>query len=280
MERIGVVDVGGGYRGVYAAGVLDFCMDHHIQFDVGVGVSAGSANLISYAAGQPRRNLQFFTEYGLRKEYASMRNFLLKKSFIDLDYVYSTLSNSDGENPLDFQAAMENPMEFYAVATDAATGIVQYFDKTDLAQDDYSIMKASCAIPFVCRPYEVKGIPYYDGALSDTVPLKRAFAAGCDKVVLLLTLPVDTVRTAEKDRPLAKRIQERYPLSAERLMQRAEQYNAGVAYAKELAKEGKVLIIAPDDTCGVGTLCKDAKAMLQLYEKGYHDGRKILSFVQ
>ena len=50
--KIGVVDVGGGFRGVYAAGVMDYCMDHHIQFDVGIGVSAGSANLISYAAGQ------------------------------------------------------------------------------------------------------------------------------------------------------------------------------------------------------------------------------------
>ena len=48
-ETIGIVDVGGGYRGIYASGVLDYCMDHRLQFDVGVGVSAGSANLISYA---------------------------------------------------------------------------------------------------------------------------------------------------------------------------------------------------------------------------------------
>ena len=33
--KIGVVDVGGGFRGVYAAGVMDYCMDQHIQFDKG-----------------------------------------------------------------------------------------------------------------------------------------------------------------------------------------------------------------------------------------------------
>ena len=54
--KTGVVDVGGGYRGIYAAGVLDYCMDQGIHFDLGIGVSAGRVNLISYAAGQARRN--------------------------------------------------------------------------------------------------------------------------------------------------------------------------------------------------------------------------------
>ena len=54
--RIGIVDAGGGYRGVYAAGVLDYCLDRGLRFDLGIGVSAGSANLISYCAGQRGRN--------------------------------------------------------------------------------------------------------------------------------------------------------------------------------------------------------------------------------
>ncbi len=83
--KVGVVDVGGGYRGIYAAGVLDRCLDDNITFDLGIGVSAGSANVISYAAGQARRNYQFYTEYGLRKEYAGIKNFLVKRSFVDLD---------------------------------------------------------------------------------------------------------------------------------------------------------------------------------------------------
>ena len=49
--KTGVVDVGGGLRGIYAAGVLDYCMEHGIRFDLGIRVSAGSANLASYAAG-------------------------------------------------------------------------------------------------------------------------------------------------------------------------------------------------------------------------------------
>ena len=47
--KTGVVDVGGGLRGVYTAGVFDYCLDQDIRF-VGVGVSAGSANVASYIA--------------------------------------------------------------------------------------------------------------------------------------------------------------------------------------------------------------------------------------
>lgn len=278
-SKIGIVDVGGGFRGIYASGVLDYCMDHHIQFDLGIGVSAGSANLISYAAGQRGRNYRFYMEYGLRKEYAGIGNFLFKRSFIDLDYVYSTLSNSNGENPLDFPAVMANPMEFTVVATEAETGNARYFDKSELSQDDYSILKASSAIPFVCHPYAVGNTLYYDGALGDTIPLRKAFEQGCDKVVLLLTLPENTLRTWDKDRKLAARIRKKYPLSAQKLEQRAENYNRGVAWAKNLAAEGKVLIVAPDDTCGVSTLSRDTQALQALYAKGYEDGRKISEYL-
>lgn len=58
-KKTGIVDVGGGMRGIYAAGVFDFCLDAGIRFDLGIGVSAGSANLASFAAGQSQRNQRF-----------------------------------------------------------------------------------------------------------------------------------------------------------------------------------------------------------------------------
>ena len=109
--KIGVVDVGGGFRGIYACGVLDYCLDENICFDLGIGVSAGSANLASFIAGQRGRNYLFYTKYGFRKQYASLRNFILKRSYIDMDYVYGTLSDHDGENPLDYAALRENSVK-------------------------------------------------------------------------------------------------------------------------------------------------------------------------
>ncbi len=278
--KIGVVDVGGGLRGIYAVGVLDYCMDQNIRFDLGIGVSAGSANLSSYCAGQRGRNYQFYTEYAFRKQYMSLGNFIFKKSFVDMDYVYGTLSNSDGENPLDYIAIRDNLMEFYVVATDALTGNVKYFNKADIRQDDYSILKASSAIPFVCKPYGVQGLNYFDGALGDPVPVEKAFQLGCDRVVVILTKPEDEIRNSKRDRKLAARIRKRYPAAAEKLCRRAELYNESVALAKKYAKQGKVLIVAPDDTCGVDTLKRNRESLRQLYEKGYKDGQKIAKYMQ
>ena len=70
--RTAVVDVGGGLRGVYATGVLDRCLEEGVRFDAGVGVSAGSANIASYLAGQKGRNYQFYAEYSSPKEYMSV----------------------------------------------------------------------------------------------------------------------------------------------------------------------------------------------------------------
>ena len=277
-NKIGIVDVGGGYRGIYAAGVLDTCMRLGIHFDVCIGVSAGSANMASYLAGQRERNKVFYSQYGLRKQYAGMGNFLRKGSYIDLDYIYSVLSNSDGEYPLDYQGILSNSAEFLTVATEAETGRVKYFDKTYLRQNNYDIFKASSAIPFICRPYKIGGIPYYDGALADPVPVQKAFDMGCDKVVLLLTLPADTKRSQENDIKLAKRIRKKYPIAADMLEQRALRYTDGVNLAKRYVLKDKVLIIAPDDTCGVSTLCRDRDALLRFYKKACRMVRKFPIF--
>lgn len=277
--KTGIIDVGGGYRGIYAAGVLDYCMDKAISFDLAIGISAGSANLITYAAGQRGRCYRFFTQYGLRKEYAGVGNFLRKKTFIDMDYVYGTLSNAGGEDPLDYAAFARNPMEFYVVAARADTGAPMYFGKGDIRQDAYDVMKASCAIPGVCHPYPVGDTLYFDGALGDPVPVQKAFDLGCDRVVLLLTKPEAIPRTSERDERLAKLIRSSYPAAAESLCLRAQRYNAGVDLARRYAQEGKALIVSPDDTCGVSTLTRDAQKLDRLYQKGYADGKKVEAYM-
>lgn len=277
--KLGVVDVGGGLRGVYAAGIFDFCLTEGIRFDVCVGVSAGSANITSYAAGQRGRNFLFYTEYPFRKEYMGFQSFRRNRSYLNLDYIYGTLSNSGGENPLDYRAIRESPAELVMVACDARTGKARYFSKADLKPDDYRVLMASSAIPFICRPYEVEGIPYYDGALGDPVPVEKAFEAGCERVIVILSKPRDTIRTPEKDPLFARLIQREYPLAANSLRRRAERYNDGVKRAKEYERQGRALILAPNDTCGIDTLTKDQAALRALYQKGQQDARAILNFV-
>lgn len=278
--KVGVIDVGGGFRGIYATGVLDYCQDNAIEFDLALAISAGSANLASFLSRQRGRNYTFYTEYAFRKQYASLRNFIRGKGFFDVDYVYGTLSNSDGENPLDYPALRDNPAEYIVIATDAVTGEAVYFDKSSLSQDNYAPLKASSSIPFVNKPYFIDGKPYYDGALGNPVPVEKAFELGCDLVVLILTKPENKPREQGFDAKLAKRIRKKYPKAAEQLTLRAQHYNEGVAAAREYAKQGKLVIISPDDTCGVDTLHKDRESLKKLYGKGYADGQKIKEFLR
>ena len=53
-----------------------------------------------------------------------------------------------------------------------------------------------------------------------------------------------------------------------------------MALAQDYARQGKLLIVAPDDTCGVRTLSRDRDALLRLYEKGLRDGQKIPAFLR
>ncbi|MBS5725457.1 MAG: patatin-like phospholipase family protein, partial [Clostridiales bacterium] len=148
------------------------------------------------------------------------------------------------------------------------------------SRNNYDILKASCSIPIVCRPYSIGGVPYYDGAISDPVPIEKAFSLGCEKVVLILTRPRDFLRTPDKDRKLAAGLRKKYPLAAARLEQRAERYNEGIILANQYERQGKLLIVAPDDTCGMDTLTRNPEAMKRFYEKGLQDGGQIAAFVK
>lgn len=278
--RTGIVDVGGGMRGIYAAGVLDCCMARGVRFDCCVGVSAGSANVASYLSGQRGRNRRYYEEYALRRQYMGKSNLLRTGSYINLEYVYGTLSNSGGEDPLDFQAMMENPASLIVVATRAEDGQPRYFTKADVRQDDYRIFMASSCVPGVNRPFVLDGVPYFDGALSDPVPIEKAFSEGCDRVVLLLTKPAGVPRVPGKDPLLASMIQRRYPAAARRMLLRAQRYNDAVAAAKRYQAQGRLLILSPADTFGVDTLKRDRNALERLYRAGEKDGETLLRWLE
>lgn len=141
--KIGIIDVGGGMRDIFGAGVFDACLENNITFDLGIGVSAGSANLAGFMAKQKGRSKRFYTEYAFRKEYMSFKNLVKKGNYVDLDYIYSGLSNANGEDPIDYSTFSSNPMQLEVVSTEAETGNAVYFSKKDMPINCYDILKAS-----------------------------------------------------------------------------------------------------------------------------------------
>lgn len=276
----GIVDVGGGMRGAYGAGIFDWCLDNQISFDYLIGVSAGSANIASFLAGQRGRNHHFYTVYSLRKEYMSKTNLLKTGSYVDLEYIYGDgLSNSCGEYPLDWEGMVASGKKMKIVATDAFTALPIYYDMMDMSQDDYGAIKGSSCVPLASKPYVWKGHSLFDGGLSDPIPFEYAMDDGCDRVVIILTRPKDFYRTTSRDDKAARFLPRKYAASAKALAGRAYLYNHQLTQARELEKEGKALILAPYTIDGMETLCHDKNKIEWIYNLGYEDAEKLRSFL-
>ena len=273
----GILDVGGGMRGIFGAGVTDCLLDEKVYLPYCIGVSAGSANLISYIAKQRRRNHRFYTRYAMRPEYMSLQNFLKKRSYFDLDYVYGTLSVTGGEDPVDYDAFFNAGQTLITVATRADNGKPQYFTNADFHTDDLSPLKGSCAIPGVCKPYKVGDSLYFDGGVADPVPVEKALADGCDRLLVVLTKPLDFVKKPEHFRAAYTRALRAYPNIVKELKMRADVYNRGVEKARALASEGRAVILAPAGGYHVTAFTKNEKKLERLYREGYEAAQNALS---
>ena len=278
-NRSAMIDVGGGFRAIFGAGVMDRMMEDGVTVDHCYGVSAGSANMVSFISGQHGRTHKFYTEYAFRKEYASLDNYIKNHNYANLEYVYSTLSNHDGEYPVDYEAFAANPTGFTVIACNAEDGSTKYFDKSDVSYDNFDIMKASSAVPVACEPYVIDGVPYYDGGIADPVPVQKALDDGYDRVVVILTRLKDVLREQKKDIGPAAILRRSHPTAAERLLNRSRTYNDEVALSKEYEKDGRVLILAPESLYGLNTLSKSYEGLERMYRAGYAAAEAIPAFL-
>ena len=274
MGKTGFVVEGGGMKCAYSAGILDKFLDDDITFDYGIGVSAGSANGCSFLAGQRGRNLRFYTEHVKRPRYFGPVSFLTSGDFFGIKYIFGKLTESDGIDPLDQEALLLNPAEFVVVATDAETGEPAYFHKEDIPIDDYRIIMASCAIPVVCHPIKVGEKKYFDGGISDAIPVQRALDDGCEKLVVILSKNRDFVKNPEKHRKIYSAALRRYPKVIELLDHRHEMYRERQERVLELEKEGKAFVFAPSRHLSMGTYTMDGNVNQRLYDLALRDYEK------
>ena len=270
-EKIGLVVEGGGMKCAYNAGILDVFLDHQITFDYCIGVSGGAGNVASFVAGQRGRNIRFFTEHIHSPQYFGVKSLLKTGNLFGLQYIYGDLTNSTGKDPLDFPAIMRNPAEYEVAATNAVTGEAEYFGKEDMKQDDYRPIMASSAIPAACLPVEINGVPYYDGGISDAIPVRRALEKGCDRIVVILSKQRDYVRKPQGMRFLYSTLCRKYPKIIEDIDRRHITYRENLQEVFELEKEGRAFVFAPSEHVKVGTYSMDEKTERILYDLGVKD---------
>ena len=274
MSKIGLVVEGGGMKCAYAAAILDVLLDDAITFDYAIGVSAGSANTASFLAGQRGRNLRFYTDHIHDRDYFGMHSYLKTGDLFGLEYIYQDISGSAGKDSLDVGAIQENPTEYEVVATDAITGTPHYFSKDQLKPDDCRIIMASCAIPAACQPVKVEGRYYYDGGVTDSIPVDRALEKGCDYLVVITSKPRDFVKNPERFRHFYRMKCHRYPKIVEALDQRHVTYTQAQERMYQLEKEGKAFVFAPSESLRMSTYDMNEEENQALYDLGLQDYAK------
>lgn len=272
--KTGLIVEGGGMKCAYSAGVLDVFLDEHITFDYCIGVSAGAANTVSFLAGQRERNKRFYCDYSSDPEYFGVKSFVKTGNLFGLDYIYGTLTEEGGKDPLDYEAMMKNPAEFECPATDVETGRPHYFTKKDIHPNDYSVIKATCAIPVAAKAVEIDGRFYYDGGVSDSIPVWRAMEKGCDKIVVIMSKPKGYRLEPQGHRGVYTRVLRKKPNVIHALDHRHEVYNAQMAEVLKLEKEGRAFVYYTPAVDKMSTYSIDTVIAKALYDSGVYDGQQ------
>jgi predicted patatin/cPLA2 family phospholipase len=264
-NNIGLVLEGGGMRGAFTCGVLDYLIDNHIKFPYGIGVSAGAGNGLSYISNQKGRGKYTTVDLMRGRQYISVSNLVFKGSLIDMNLLYEELPQK--LYPYDFEAYKNNPAEYAIVTTNCETGKACYFQKQDTEKKLVQIARASGSLPYISPIITIDGIPMLDGGLADSIPVKRAMEKGYKNCVVVLTRNKG-YRKKRSHFPMPDFMYRKYPLLQETLKNRHALYNQQLDLVDQLENEGKILVIRPKNPVEVDRIEKDAIKLEKLYLEG------------
>ena len=272
-EKTALVLEGGGMRGVFTCGVLDYLMDHKISFPYAIGVSAGACNGLSYMSHQRGRgkfsNIDLLAKY----KYIGIRPLVKKRGLIDQQLLFHRFP--DRILPYNYKAYAENPNRFEMVTTDCITGRACYWEEKHDEKRIIEIVKASSSLPYACPMSYVDGHPMLDGGIVDSIPLLRAYELGYDKCVVVLTRNKG-YRKSTKKVPVPSFIYKQYPRLRVALRNRNKIYNEQLELVERLEEEGKIIVIRPEKPIVVGRMETSVKKLTDLYEQGYACAKKVI----
>lgn len=272
-SNIGLVLEGGGMRGVFTSGVLDFMLDHDMAFSYCVSVSAGACNGLSFMSRQRGRakttNIDMLEKY----RYIGLKYLWTQHSILDAQTIYDTIPNH--VLPFDYAACFANPMTFEMVTTDCRTGLPCYLTERADRERLVLIARASSSLPFVCPIVHVDGRPMLDGGIVDSIPVMRAIATGHSRNIVVMTRQRG-YRSTDRDYKMPRFIYRNYPRLRVALSHRHACYNEQLALVDRLEDEGQIIAIRPEHNLEVARLESNVRKLTLLYEEGYACAERVL----
>ncbi|HET7579292.1 MAG TPA: patatin family protein [Bacillales bacterium] len=275
MKNIGLVLEGGGMRGVYTAGVLEFFLEHNVFFPYNIGVSSGAGIASSYLSRQKGRNKKVNIDFARHPGYISFRNWLFRRrGLFGMDLIFDKIPNH--YVPFDFKAFTEANERFVVGTTDCLTGQPIYYEKSNYDGKDFlTVLRASSSLPFMAPIVEFEGKPLLDGGITDPMPLKKSEADGNDRNVLILTRTNGYLRSKLRLRWFLSRKYPAYEGLIEAMDKRFHVYNETTAYIEQQEEKGNAFVIRPSLEPKISRIERNPTKLSGLYRHGYKDAEKL-----
>lgn len=271
MIKGGLVLEGGGMRGIYTAGVLDYFLEQGLSFSDCYGVSAGACHLCSYLSKQKGRAYRVGVNYLKDKNYCGFRSLITTGDLFGVKMCYDRIPNE--LDPYDYDAFSAYPGRAYAVVTNIITGKAEYKPLREMHRDIIAV-RASASLPLISNNVYIDGIPYLDGGISDSIPIIRSLKDGNKKNVVIMTKEVGYRRKPTSNMQAIKLRYHKYPNLVKDMARRHIVYNRILDFIEEQEKKGHIFVIRPKVNPNVGRLEKNEKKLKALYEIGYEDAKE------
>ena len=257
---------GGGTRGVFTAGVLDYLMEKEVKFPYVIGVSAGACNAIDYVSKQIGRTKDCTIIQDRKNRYIGTKDALKKGYLFDMDRLFDEYPNR--LFPFDFDTYFASDIQCEVVVTNCLTGEAMYLSEKQDKERLLTICRASSSIPLISPVVDVDGIPCVDGGVADSVPLIHSMKLGHQKNVVVLTRNKGYRKKAPgKSRLLYTAALKKYPNLLNALLNRYRNYNR-VMELVEKWEEGHIFVIRPEVE-PVSRTEQNVEKLTEFYDHGY-----------
>lgn len=277
-KKRGLVLEGGAMRGLFTAGIIDVMMEHGVEPDGLIGVSAGAAFGCNYKSRQPGRAIRYNKRFANDPRFSGIRSLLTTGNYFNAEFGYHVVPRQI--DVFDGDAFEHNPMAFVAVCTDVETGkpVYQQLDRCD--DDTYDWIRASASMPLASRVVSVGGRYLLDGGVSDSIPLEWAENNGYMRNVVILTQPLGYRKQHSRLMPLMRIGLRKYPQMVAAMDRRYVMYNRELDYVAEAERQGRCLVIRPQEKLPIGHICHNPQQMESVYQIGRQAGLKYIDRIQ
>lgn len=262
---------GGGMRGVYTAGILDYFLEQGLEFSSVYGVSAGALNGANFVSRQHGRSIRTFTEYLDDERYSGARYLFKNGDWFNIDFVYNEIPNK--LDVVDWDTFAASKTKFYAVLSNVVTGKAEYHRVTDLRKQ-MDTVRRSASLPLLSTIVNINGKKYLDGGICDSIPLYRSIQDGNRKNVVILTQHRGFEKQPVSNMGLVKLRYRRYPKFVRANRYRHLMYNNQTKYVYQKEKDGQAFVIQPKEPVNIDRLEKDTEKLWRLYRAGYNDAKE------